>query len=137
MGVFRIASTPFSSAVAHRENQGVSWVAVTAKISPRRLDDPGRAEWSPVMTIEDPREGPGEPEMHMGARSSSWRLGECGRARCDCASAAATEEGACVSRMPVAAKSSSRKLGVPGRRREVSGLHSLSCAFWNRNEAAG
>lgn len=41
---------------------------------------------SSAMTVEDAREGPGEPGMHVAGRSSSWRLGEglAGRVMCWC-----------------------------------------------------
>lgn len=60
-GVSRVASTPSSPAGDPGEDQGVSWMAVAAKISSRRLGGPGRAGWGPATTGEDPGEGPGEP----------------------------------------------------------------------------
>ena len=108
-GVSRVASTPSSPAGDPGEDQGVSWMAVAAKISSRRLGGPGRAGWGPATTGEDPGEGPGEPGRPAAARSSP------GRARCARSSAEGPREGPGVSGVPVAAKSSSRKLGAPGR----------------------
>ena len=79
-GYSRISSTTSSFAAAPGEDQGMPWKDVEAKISSRRLGDPGRARWSPVRIVEDPREGPGEPRMYMAGRSSSWRLGATGSA---------------------------------------------------------
>ena len=67
--------------MAPGEAQGMSWMPIAAKISSRRLGDPGRAWCSPETAVEDTGEGPGEPRMHVEARSTSWRLGEAGRAR--------------------------------------------------------
>ena len=97
-GVARVASTPSSPAGAPGEDQGVSWMAVAAKISSRRLGDPGRAGWAPAMAGEDPGKGPGEPGRPGAARSSP------GRARCARSSAEGPREGPGVARMPVAAK---------------------------------
>ena len=108
-GVARVASTPSSPAGAPGEDQGVSWMAVAAKISSRRLGDPGRAGWAPAMAGEDPGKGPGEPGRPGAARSSP------GRARCARSSAEGPREGPGVARMPVAAKTSSKRLGVPAR----------------------
>ena len=57
------------------------------------------------MTVEDPREGPCEPGMHVAAEITSWRLGESERARCAHASPEGPREGPIVSRMPTGAKS--------------------------------
>ena len=76
-----MASTPSSPAGAPGGDQGVSRVAVAARISSRRLGDPGKAGWAPATTGGDPGKGPGEPGMPGAARSASWRLGEPGRAR--------------------------------------------------------
>ena len=108
-GVSRVASTPSSPAGDPGEDQGVSWMAVAAKISSRRLGGPGRAGWGPATTGEDPGEGPGEPGRPAAARSSP------GRARCARSSAEGPREGPGVSGVPVAAKSSSRRLVELGR----------------------
>ena len=57
------------------------------------------------MTVEDPREGPSEPGMHVAAKITSWRLGESERARCARASAEGPRKVPIVSRMPTGTKS--------------------------------
>jgi len=65
-----MASTPSSPAGAPGEDQGVSRVAVAAKLSSRKLGDPGKAGWAPVMTEKDPRKAPSVPGMPGEARNS-------------------------------------------------------------------
>lgn len=93
----------------------MSRVAVAARISSRRLGDPGKAGWAPATTGEDPGKGPGEPGMPGAARSATWTLGEPGRARCARSPAQGPREGPGVAWMPVAAEICSRRLGVPAR----------------------
>ena len=110
-----MASSPSSPAGAPGGDQGLSHVAVAAKISSRKLADPGKAGWAPVMTEEDPRKAPREPGMPGEARNSSWSLGEPGRARCARSSAQGLREGPGAAWILVAAKISSKRLSVPAR----------------------
>ena len=90
-------------------------MAVAAKLSSRKLGDPGKAGWAPAVTEKDPRKAPSEPGMPGEARNSSWSLGEPGRARCARSSAQGLREGPRVAWILVAAKISSKRLGVPAR----------------------
>ena len=114
-GVSRVASTPSSPAGDPGEDQGVSWIALAAKISSRRLVDLWRAGWAPAMTGENSGKGPCEPGKPRAARRLSWRLGEPGRVMCAHSLVEGPREGRSVVRMPVAAKTSSKRLDMPTR----------------------
>ena len=90
-------------------------MALAANISSRRLGVQGSAGWSPTMTVEDPGEGTCVSGMTVAARSSSWRLDESGSVRYAPSLAQDTREGPVMSRMPVSAKISSKRLGVQER----------------------
>ena len=90
-------------------------MAMTAKISSRRLSVPGSAGWSPVMTVEDSTEGACVSRMPVATRSSSWRLGEPGSARCAPSLAQDPREGPVLLWMSVSAKISSKRLSVQER----------------------
>ena len=60
-GVSRVASTPSSPAGDPGEDQGVSWMAVAAKISSRRLGGPGGLGGALRRQERTPEKGPASP----------------------------------------------------------------------------